>query len=211
MDVKLTDSDMMTMSSTQWVIGEPMTDTKLGGMCMPGGFHFYRDNLLATMMNPSHGEFSPVRAFECEPMGEIADAESKSKAQSMTLLREIALPDVGLSQRIVFSALVAWRSLKIRGLTIPAWESWADRIVRGSPFTPTAGAVADDDIAAAYAYAAEAVYVYATSADARSTDAAYAAACAAGAVEEAACATGGDAAIAAHRLNLIGLAHEAMK
>jgi len=200
-NVKLTDSFMRTYDETQWLVGETKMDYYLGPMCGPGGFHFYTDPLLATLLNPAHANYAPARMFECAPGGEIMHVEDKSKSQSLCLVREIEPPIILPDQRVVFAVLAAWRSLRLRKMNIPKWDAWALDVMRGIKSARAAARAAAGSADAAAATAADA---------ANATNAARAAATAADAAAVTAVfANANDVNLT--RLNLVGLAHEAMK
>jgi len=220
MNVKLTDRRMETYGGCRWALGKEKRDAYLGEMCAKGGFHFYRDALLAVFLNSAHADFYNPLGFECVPGGAYMDAPDKSKTQAMTLVREIELPQPTARQRVLFGVLVTWRVLKLVGWSLPNWESWALLVMRGSPDALAACISARASARAAanrtYPAADAANIIYSA---ARAAADAYAVAdveveaeaYSASAAESAARAYAASAAIYTGALNMVGLAHEAMR
>ena len=61
--------------------GEPQGGGWGKPLCTAGFIHFYRDPLLAILMNPIHANFAKLRLWECEVQGEVIHEPLKSGAR----------------------------------------------------------------------------------------------------------------------------------
>lgn len=165
---KLTDKNNQTHGKLQWGLqwGPNVSHTATGNsdtLCSDGYIHYYKDPLLAVLLNPIHANFPNPNLWECEATGVTINEPLKSGSKTVTTTRQIPLPEVTLTQRIAFAILCVKQVYKST-----TWLTWADNWLAGINRTKqTAKAVADA------AYAAYAVYAVADAADAKA--AAYAA------------------------------------
>ena len=104
---KLTDENMETLGNTKW--GENVTHKATGDgttICSDGWIHAYTSPLLATLMNPVHGDFINPICWEAE--GEIGITDgTKVGCKQLTTIRMVELPEVSRVQRIAFGILVS--------------------------------------------------------------------------------------------------------
>ena len=146
---KLTDHNGQTRGPTQW--GENITHKAVGSsdrLCTESWIHFYRDPILAVLMNPIHARFSNPRLWEgFVPEGEELHEPLKSGSRIFTTTREITLPRITRTQRTIFGILCA----KVM-YHDSAWNTWADNYISGKDRSPASAAAA----AYAAAYAASA-------------------------------------------------------
>lgn len=199
---KLTDKNGYTKNNTQW--GPGVTHTAQGSaktLCSSGWIHFYRDPLLAILMNPVHANFKEPILWECETSGEELHQPDKSGCKTLTTIKQIKLPAITETQIVAFAIL----SAKKVNHDI-SWNNWADNWLTNKDRTAH---TAYDAAYAAYASCAASCAAYAANA------AANAAFCAAYAATYAVANTA-NAAYAANAkvdssLDLIAIAHEAMK
>lgn len=119
---KLTDENNQTRNKTQW--GENIAHTAVGEaefLCSDAWIHFYTDPLLATLLNPIHAHFYQPRLWECETSGEHKHDTLKSGCRTLTTIKEIPLPEVTPTQRVVFAILCVKEVYKDE-----KWNKWAD-------------------------------------------------------------------------------------
>jgi len=171
---KLTDKNMVTRkgyeNETKWEIGRPVTATGVGGLCTNGVIHCYRHPGLAILLNPVHAGFYSPRLFEAESDGVADEHADKCGVKTLTLTKEIPLPEFSTEQRVTFAirvALLVYKNERFR--------EWAQRWLSGEDRSDAAAR-------AAAAYAPAAVYAAVYAADA----AVYAAGAAAAYAEDAA-------------------------
>lgn len=106
---KLTDQNNKTRSGesneTVWAVGVIHTVSGNGKqLCSPDVIHAYRDPLLAVLFNPRH--FNNPKLWEAE--GEIvAETADKCGVKSLTILRELPLPELSIESRVRFAIAVA--------------------------------------------------------------------------------------------------------
>lgn len=202
---KLTDENMQTYGDTQWQVGVPQQVSGSGKLCGPNCLHVYDDPLLAVFLNPIHANFKNPRLFECECEGDFLEGNGLKTGVtngSVTLTKEIPLPEVSLNQIVAFGILCS-----LETYSEPAYMRWAENWLNGTNRTAEAARAARAAEAAWAAEAAEAAEAaWAAWAAAR---AAWAAARAAGAAARAAEAAA-RAAWAAN-IDLIALAQKAMQ
>lgn len=200
---KLTDHNGQTRGPTQW--GENITHKAVGSsdrLCTESWIHFYRDPILAVLVNPIHARFSNPRLWEgFVPEGEELHEPLKSGSRIFTTTREITLPRITRTQRTIFGILCA----KVM-YHDPAWNTWADNYISGKDRSIASAAVHAAASAAAAVHAADAAAVHAASAAAAAADAAAADAAAAAYAAAYAAAH----AAAAEDTNFIELAHKAL-
>ena len=148
---KLTDKNNQTHGKLQW--GPNVSHTATGNsdtLCSDGYIHYYKDPLLAVLLNPIHANFPNPNLWECEATGVTINEPLKSGSKTVTTIRQIPLPEVTLTQRIAFAILCVKQVYKST-----TWLTWADNWLAGINRTrQTAKAVAD-------AYAAYAAYAVA--------------------------------------------------
>jgi hypothetical protein len=195
---KLTDENDRTYNNTQW--GENVTHTASGkgDLCGPGWLHAYTNPLLAVLLNPIHAGFKSPHLWEAEGRIYKTDKGLKVSTKKLATIRRMKLPPIYATQRIAFGILCAKKVY-----TDKKFVRWANEWLSGKNRSETAAwaayAAANAANAAAYAANAAAYAAYA---------AAYAAANAANAAAYAANA----AAYAADKsIDLVSIAHKAMK
>jgi hypothetical protein len=142
---KLTNEDNNTYNGTQWGPGiSHETDGTLG-LCGPGWLHYYDDPLLAVLLNPIHGNFSPrtMRLWKCLPEGKIKeDSGKKFGCTKLTTLEQIAIPEISTRQKAAFGILCAlevydkWENLDKDKI----WYNWAKKWLSGTDNATTADA-----------------------------------------------------------------------
>jgi hypothetical protein len=117
---KLTDQKMQTYNGFQWKLGKKRTASGEGLLCGPGWLHAYESPLVAAFMNPAHAAFQNPRLFEA--MGKIGkrDGQLKCGCTTLTLIREITLPEITTAARVRAAIYCAWSVCKD-----PAWRTWA--------------------------------------------------------------------------------------
>jgi len=208
---KLTDQNMQTHNGFQWELGVEKTTGGSGDLCSSGWLHAYTDPLLAVLLNPIHANFQNPKLFVAEGKGESkSDRGLKVGYTSLTLIEEMAIPEISHEQRVRFAIFCAKEVCKNT-----AWNKWADDWLSEKDRTSYAAAAAaaaaayaaDGDAAYAAAYAADAYAYAAYAADAY----AYAAYAAAYAAEADAYAAYAAASAAAANVDLIARAHKAME
>lgn len=112
---KLTRQNLTTYNDYQWVVGETRTFPGTGELCGSGWAHAYTSPALALLRNPADANYNPFRLWECE--GNIGKRQAmKVGCTSLTLLREIVVPEVTTEQHIMFSLYCA--------LAVPQHEDW---------------------------------------------------------------------------------------
>lgn len=126
---KLTDQNDQTLRVTQWGPGVRHRTDGRGDLCGPGWLHFYRDPVVAAMLDPRHAHFGPTaHLWEADADGEILDNDYGLKAGTtdLTTQRVIPLPVLTLHHMVKFAILCAQRvSLD------PSWDLWAARWLSG--------------------------------------------------------------------------------
>lgn len=127
-----------------------------GAMCQAGVLHCYeattvRDALaLAILRDPEDGGFgATARAWVCSGAGRHISNGIKSGYETLTTMREIALPKVTAEQRVECAIRLAWE-----GCDGPGWRAWATRWLDGTDRSDEAAAWAAADAADAAARAA---------------------------------------------------------
>lgn len=124
---KLTDQNMQTHGGCQWELGKTKETSGEGSLCGPGWLHYSHNPLLAVMLNPIHTNISNPRLFEAEADGARNDDHGlKGGCTRLTLLREIALPEVTTTQRVRFGILCA-----MQVSTDQQWRTWAEDWLSG--------------------------------------------------------------------------------
>jgi len=110
---KLTKQDLTSFDGCQWELGVKKTTSGEGELCSSGWLHCYKAPLLAVLLNSIHADFRNPRIFEVEVGGEeLHDGMLKSGFSEMTLMKEIELPIVTLTQRVAFGILCALKVSK---------------------------------------------------------------------------------------------------
>ena len=213
---KLTKPDLTTYNGFQYVPGQTYTFPGTGELCGPGWSHAYTSPQLALLLNPIHGNYTPCRLWEAEGVVGATDLGLKIGCSTLTLRREITVPEVTTEQRVTFAI-----SCALAVYTVPAFSAWTAAWLSGEDRTEAAAEAARAAAGAAAwaAWAAEAARAAAWAA-AWAAEAARAAGAAAGAAwaaawaaAEAARAAGAAARAAdgaADRVNLDALADAAL-
>ena len=202
---KLTNQNLQTYEGCQWELGFKKTTSGEGGLCNAGWLHYYHSPLLAVLFNPIHADIVNPRLFEIKAEGKHLDDNGlKGGCTEMTLVKELKLPEVTLTQKIAFGILCVKEIVED-----VAWNLWADKWLSGEDRSKDAAdaAYAAYAGAAAYAaYAAGAAYAARAAVRAAVRAAAYAAARAAARAADAAWA----AAAAEKKLDLKKIAKKAI-
>jgi len=126
---KLTNSEMKTYDGFQWKLKKTFKTSGDGGLCGPGFLHSYEHPLLAIMHNSIHGDFdlNTARMFEAEADGKIKkDGQMKMGSSELTLVKEIKIPKVTITQSIAYGILCAKEVCKDED-----WNLWADNWLSG--------------------------------------------------------------------------------
>jgi hypothetical protein len=153
--IKLTDSEGYTQNKTHWQVGTTHTASGKGTeLCTDGVIHAYTSELLATLMNPAHGQFVNPQCFEAEGEVIVSDG-TKVGCKSLTIVGIAELPKVTTIQRIAFSILCAKELCNNS-----SWNAWADEWLSGKDRSKKSAAAAVD-ATASYAYSATAYATYA--------------------------------------------------
>ena len=202
---KLTDSSNQTKNFTRW--GNNVTHsakTLNPNLCSDGWIHFYKDPILAVLINPKHANFKNPNMWEAEVSEGVEELHEplKSGARSLTAIKQVVIPTVTLTHKIAFGILCAKQVCRKTSFLL-----WADNWLSGADRSANAAY-------AAYAYAAYTAYAAAYAAYAYATNAAYADAAAANAAYAAYAYADADAAYAdadAVSIDFVSLAHEALK
>lgn len=189
---KLTNQNMTTYENCKWELGVPKETDGTGDLCSEGWLHYYTHPLLAVLLNPIHANISNPKLFEAKAEGQTKDDKGlKGGCTKLTLIKEIELPIITTTQKVIFAILCSLVNYKE-----PTYIKWATDWIDNKDRSKTAAAHA-------YAYtAAVAAYAYAAAAAA---DANADAAAAHAAVYAAAAAV-----YAAKPINLMELAEQAM-
>src|SRR3990172_6972281 len=142
---KLTDINASTHGGTQWGPGVRHTAPGTGPLCTAGWVHYYRDPLLAVLLNPVGANFTAPRLWEGEAEAPfLHDGWLKSGCGAFTTVQEIPVPVVTTEQRVQFGIFCA---LEVSGdAGFRAWaEGWLegrDRSERAARKEMAAAAVA---------------------------------------------------------------------
>jgi hypothetical protein len=228
---KLTDENMQTYNNTQWVLNEwqsPASPDATANLCSKAWLHGYIDPVLAVLLNPLHANFDKPRLFEAEAEGEIKyDGQLKFGCQRMRIIKEIRLPKLTPEQRVKFAIFCALEVYQDSDFVTWAnnWLNGSDRSAKSAKKAYYAASYAAYNATYAAYYAASWAYNAASNAT-YAADAAYHAAYwasnAASWASNEACYAASDAAWAAYNaaswaikanpnIDLIKLAHEAIK
>lgn len=105
MNYKLTNADLTTYEGCQWEIGVPKTASGKGDLCGDGWLHYYRDDpRVAVLMNQGGFDLETARLWEVQADGEqLHDGQLKSGCTKLTLIKEIPLPAMTISQRVAIA------------------------------------------------------------------------------------------------------------
>jgi len=213
---KLTDKNDKTYGGCQWGENIEHKVKGEGNLCTNGWIHFYKNPLLAVLLNPIHGDYNLETAhlWECSVSGRTKeDRGLKWGASRVKTIKRVKLPKITKGKRVKFGILCALEVYHEKSFVewAKSWLSDKDKTKKSAyaaiAAAADAAAAAYDAAAAAYdaaAYAAvDAAVAYAiaaadaavAAADAAAADAAVAAADAA-AADAAAAYAAVDAAVA---------------
>ena len=184
---KLTDENQCTYKGFKWEKNKWYKTNGTGPLCTAGWLHCYSDPLLGMFLNPIHANFKNPKVWKVEVKGEsITDIGLKEGWTKMRLLEEVSVPQISTEQRIRFAILCAKVVYKEE-----KWNTWVDDVLSRKDYTG-APTIYSSEVGAASAAKAKA---------------------AAGAAEVVAWAVMAVvwAAEAAEGLDLITIAHEAIK
>jgi hypothetical protein len=154
---KLTDKDGYTRKGekNECLWDENITHTATGKgskLCSDDLVHVYRHPLIASFMNPIHGNFSNPLLWACEANGDCAhEGQLKSGFKTVTTIRRIDLPVITLEQRIRISIYCA-----LKQYSEPSFVKWANAWLDGSDHSEAAAWAAEAARAARAAAAAAA-------------------------------------------------------
>ena len=119
---KLTTQSMTTHDDFQWQVGVKVTTSGEGELCGPGWLHYYDSPELAMLMNPIHADIENPIGWKVEAEGiHKLDHGLKGGCTEMTLLEQIELPDISITQRVRFSILCA-----LAVYSEPTFVRWAN-------------------------------------------------------------------------------------
>ena len=105
---KLTTQDLKTHNNYQWEIGRKEVTSGEGELCSDGWLHCYHHPVLAIIMNPNHANINNPKLFEVECGGSYKDDRGlKCGFTEMTLIKEIELPTLTITQKVAFSILIS--------------------------------------------------------------------------------------------------------
>jgi hypothetical protein len=105
-------------------------------LCTKGWIHAYptENVVLALMVNPIHANFKPARAWQAEGCGRSKSADLKIGYEIVTVLREVAIPDITVEQRVRFAICCALQVCKDESFCkwANSWLSGEDRSKRAA-------------------------------------------------------------------------------
>ena len=158
---KLTDRNDKTQGNTQWGRGvrHVAQDQEPRRLCTSSVIHAYRDEYLAVLMNPVHGNFENPHCWISEGEGDPLDDGTKLGFSALTTIERVPLPSFTTKQAIAFGIYCA---LATQGSSDKC-KAWAHDWLSGK----------DRSVKSARAAYADAV-AYADAANAAATNAAYA-------------------------------------
>jgi len=168
-----------------------------GRLCTKHWIHAYTDPILAVLMNPIHGKYDTYTGHMWECEGEIGrrNGDRKVGCKKLTTIKRIDMPRITIEQRIRFAILCAKKVCKDR-----KWNKWANGWLSRKDRTADAARAAHTAAAVDTTYATcAATYTIDAAAAVDATSIAYAAAYAVAYAVDAA------------NINLIEIAHEAVK
>jgi hypothetical protein len=125
---KLLSQKMTSHNDTKWELNAPIKILKPGiEMCSDQVLHCYNHPLLASFLNPIHGNISNPRLFLIE-VDEIVNNDGlKFASKSQTILEEIPYIDISLEKGIEIGIRVTKTVYKDK-----SWNEWADRWLSGT-------------------------------------------------------------------------------
>jgi hypothetical protein len=138
-------------NETTWEIGKTVTaESSSIELCSAGVIHSYETPELAVLLNPIHANIQNPRLLVIECSEIVAQDWGKAGHKSVTAIKEIPLPIIGLKQKIAFSILCSLAVYKD-----PKYVIWANNWLSNFDNT-TEAAEAAADVALAAETAAEA-------------------------------------------------------
>jgi len=124
---KLFRPDMTTHGGYQWAEGRREAIALPGTeLCTPQVFHAYRSDLLASLLNPIHADYSPAVLWACETDEIVADDGLKIGVKDLRPITQLDLPSPSTEQRVRFALLCALAVYKD-----PEFEHWANAWLSG--------------------------------------------------------------------------------
>jgi hypothetical protein len=127
---KLTDGEGKTRGGTEWGPGITHTTNGKGDLCGFGWLHCYSDPVLAVLLNPIHARFENPRLCEVEVSGKtLGEYGLKEGWTQMAFVRWLDLPEVTAEQRVRFAILCA---REVCHLSYQPWLEWADKWLSGA-------------------------------------------------------------------------------
>ena len=131
---KLTDDNMQTRNGFQWELNVSKETSGKGPLCSDAFLHFYHDPLIAFMMSPKHVRGKYKRLFKGVARGMIMnDRYTKGGCTRLTLIKEIPMPVVSISQIVACGILFAQKTWKEK--TYTDWANhWLDNIDRTAKY-----------------------------------------------------------------------------
>ena len=142
---KLTDENGQTYNNTQWGVNITHEGTGVGELCGPGWIHAYTDPRLAVLFNPIHAAFSKPRLWEAKGKVGKEDRGLKVGCKKLTTLKEIPLPEITNSQRVLFAILCALE-VCLDGAFIRWANDWLSGVDRSANAASNAAAAANAGI-----------------------------------------------------------------
>jgi len=131
---KLTTQDLKTFNNFQWEIGKKVITSGKGQLCSAAYIHYYDDPLLALIFDPIHANILNPKLFKVEVSGEVqTDRGRKFGCTEMTLLEEIPMPEISVTQKVAFAILCAKKVYTDKACTDRAWNLskpwnlWSDK------------------------------------------------------------------------------------
>ena len=145
---KLTDQNMRTYKGFQWELGEEKRTTIFySHLCSSSWLHYYHHPLLAILLNPLHGNIKNPRLFEVKALGKhLNDKGLKGGCTKMTLVKELTIPRITITQRTAFSILCA-----LEVYTNINFITWANNWLNNVDRSANAAYAAADYAATTYA------------------------------------------------------------
>ena len=153
---KLTNQDLTTYNSFQWKLNEWKETSGEGELCTEGWLHCYSNPLLAIILNHIHANIEKPKLFEVEVEGKCkTNFGLKEGWTRMRLVKELALPEISLIQKVAFGILCTLEVYKEEKFIL-----WANNWLNGKDRSKESAAAATYATYAAY-YSANAESAYA--------------------------------------------------
>lgn len=103
---KITDINDRTYAGFQWEKGMVHKTSGENELCTSGWIHFYRDKLLAVLLNPIHAYYNPCHLWIGKARGKIKEDNGlKWGCSEFKMIRRISIPKITKIQRVAFGIL----------------------------------------------------------------------------------------------------------